>query len=403
MVKDVKNKPEIEEGMFYERTFTPTMARLTTETIDKTDVRILTLEDVNGEQMQIVGSKLIRKVCYYVRKYTDWKGETTCKPMMQLADGALEQVIQVALDTAEEEKKPIDMIFLLDHQDELISITSSRHSQISWAKLRAIIENPIKDIFGEDLVIEPFGSGRYSYKLPVKNKDVSSWVGIDVGNNLAEGRSGIRIFTRFRTESKGFGGAAPCLNWANLWQEPLAFFNVPVVRLGDMIGQENVARLNMQEIHLKNTAAGLKEIELKVREAIPNIVKALEEYLPHTVDESHKVKLTIKEMRAILEAYSFKVSLPKYVVDQILEVAKWQKDFTVWGFSSAISWVRTHGELKGDLDVDDRRVTRNLESVAGEILSLTPTIKQLKKNVGEITTMKLIDPNSETVEVKVKA
>lgn len=404
--KNTTKKP-LEEGMFYEKAFAPIFAKLKTEKMTfynlkgepvEKNIRVLTLSDINEEEMTVVGNKLITRVCYYLRKKTEFKGLHTCKPMTDLEDKELEEVLQSALDDAEEDGDPINLKFLLDHQDELVSIVSTKHEQISWAKLREVIERPIKDEFGE-LRVEEFGTGRYSYRVPIDNKDgdVSAWVGLDVGNNKKMGRSGIRIFTRFRTE-KGRGGVPACLNWANLWQEPLAFFNVPVVRLHESIDKALVKSLNMQEVHLTNTAQGLEELEQQVRETLPQMKKAIEEYIPKFITASKEVALTVKEMDAILEAYSVKVQLPQYIRAQIIEIAKWQKQFNVWGFSNAVSWVRTHGEIrKSKNDHENHSVVRNLESVAGEILSLTPTIKALKEKVGTITLKTLIKPQKETV------
>lgn len=385
-----------DEGMFYEQQFAPTMLSLRTETFtsengkDK-DVRVLTLADKNGQEMTVTGSRLIRKICYYLRKNTEFKGLQTCKPMMDKSDTELQKILQGALNVSDKEN-PMTFKFLLDHQDEIVSITSMKHSQISWAKLREIVEEPIKEKFGE-LDIVTFGTGRYSYKIPIKSKNVSSWIGLDVGNNLARGRSGIRIFTRFRTDKGGLGTSVPCMNWANLWQAPLTFFNVPVVRLDNVLSHDLVKSLNMQEIHVKNTAEGIEELKRHVAEELPKMVKAIKKFVPLFIDASKKVELTVKEMKDILIAYSVKVHLPDYVIDQIIEIANWQKEFSIWGFSNAVSWVRTHGEFrKGKNTIEDMQTVRNLERVAGEILSLTPTIEQLKQKIGTITLKSLIAP-----------
>lgn len=407
--KNIKT-PEInlEEGMFYEKVFSPTSLKMTSEFVknlkgEEKEIRTLELFDDNGEQMTVVGDKLIRKVCYYLRKNTEFKGLQTCKPMMDLETQKLAKVLQGSLNVGKVNENPITLRFLRDHQDEIISITSSRHSQISWATLRSLIEDPINDLLGKPERLD-FGTGNYSYKLPIKNKNVSAWLGIDVGNNIAEGRSGIRIFTRFRTEApsdKLGGGIAPCLNWANLWQEPLRFFNIPVKRIHNEIegGELTVNPLNMFEIHVKNTAVGIEDVKKQIAERLPEIVRAVKEYLPVFINKSKNVELTYDEMKNILTAYQEKVHLPQYAVDQIMAVAKWQKDETVWGFSNAVSWVRTHGEFRtGKYELNDRTLVRSLESIAGEIYSLTPTIQRLKELVGKIEIETLTDPKKETVQ-----
>ena len=68
------------------------------------------------------------------------------------------------------------------------------------------------------------------------------------------------------------------------------------------------------------------------------------------------------------------------------------EDETVWGFSQAVSWVRTHGDFKFVASanamfksVEDRDLTWRLENIAGEVLGLTPTIIDIHKKFGEIT------------------
>jgi hypothetical protein len=65
---------------------------------------------------------------------------------------------------------------------------------------------------------------------------------------------------------------------------------------------------------------------------------------------------------------------------------------TIWGFSNAVSWVRTHGDFKFTnsshpmfKSVEDRDLTWRLEKIAGEVLSLTPTINDIHKKHGDIT------------------
>jgi hypothetical protein len=99
-------------------------------------------------------------------------------------------------------------------------------------------------------------------------------------------------------------------------------------------------------------------------------------------------------MGAILEAYQEKVALPKYIVKQILEHVEEQ---TVWGFSQAVSWVRTHGSFqdkRAKLPKEERSLIQILENISGEVLSLTPTIKKLHEALKQrkITKMVLTKP-----------
>jgi len=107
-------------------------------------------------------------------------------------------------------------------------------------------------------------------------------------------------------------------------------------------------------------------------------------------------------MKAILEAYKQNVELPDYIVNQIVEnIPRDEKGNpieTIWSFSNAISYVRTHGELKvtkRSLPREHRSLTFKLDRIAAEIISLTPTIIDLKSKVGEITKEILLKPPKE--------
>lgn len=109
------------------------------------------------------------------------------------------------------------------------------------------------------------------------------------------------------------------------------------------------------------------------------------------IDQSIHSPLSKAEMQNILEAYQTKSKsfLPNYIVEQIM---KHVDEETVWGFSNAVSWVRTHGDFKFTdsqdpmfKPIEDRDLTWRLESIAGEVLSLTPTINDIHKTHGEMT------------------
>jgi len=113
------------------------------------------------------------------------------------------------------------------------------------------------------------------------------------------------------------------------------------------------------------------------------------EAIKTVIDKSIHSPLAKAEMKAILEAYAVKTQLPKYVIEQIMANID---EETVWGLSQAISWVRTHGEFKDFKickPVEERDLTQKLENIAGEVLSLTPTINDFHKKVGEITLERL--------------
>jgi len=373
-----EQKHDLEEGMFYEQVFGPVEIRI--ERDEETGQRFMTLIDANGETMTIVGRTLQTKVCYYLRKYTEFKDLHTCKPMLDLKDRKLEKTLQKALGVGIEKERPQEFKFLFTKGGELRAITSSLHRQVPWSDIRGVVENAISTKFGK-VETNEFGRARTSYRLPISNDNVSAHVGVDFGNNY--GKRGIRIFPRIRTE-RGFGGQAPCMNWANLWQIPTKMFEVDVERLHGH-GEE----LLIKKIHIKDTGDHFDAVTEEILSGLDKLIVAMEGYLQR-VNDSVKLKLTKKEMSAILEAYAKKVGLPKYIQEQIMANVK---ERTVWGFSNALSYVRTHGnfkESKRTKNLEDRRLVQKLENIAGEVISLTPTIANLKKKVGKITLEVLI-------------
>jgi len=103
------------------------------------------------------------------------------------------------------------------------------------------------------------------------------------------------------------------------------------------------------------------------------------------IETSIHSELTKPEMQNILLAYQSKAKafLPEYIIEQIMDHVE---DETIWGFSQAVSYVRTHGQFKFTNStnamfkpVEDRDMTWKLENIAGEVLSLTPTIIDIHK------------------------
>jgi len=276
--------------------------------------------------------------------------------------------------------RPLKVIF--DEKGEPVSIATPIHQRFNWTEVRKIIESCVKEVYGE--VESDVLGNSYVYRLPVKNKYVSAWLNVDPGNNLCQGRSAIKMNTRFRTEydTASRGIAAPCMNWCNLWTVPTQLFEVKELRLRslyDIIGAETVKSLQVREIHVKGGVT--IDIE-EFKKSLQGFTKALEK-IQVVFNDAVKASLSREEMNAILDAYDEKVGVPKYVRKMIMDNVK---EETIWGFSQAISWVRTHGKLRGKGDRERRSLTQKLGNMAAEVLSLTPAIIDLKQKVGEITT-----------------
>lgn len=294
------------------------------------------------------------------------------------------------------------MKLYFDDQGTLHGIASMMHQQISWSKIRNIVESSVKEAFGKiEMPQTPSQlTNRWTYSMPIKDDNVSAHITVDAGNNIIKGRSGIRVYSRFRTEAKGNGGAPACLNWCGMWQVPLEVFNLKCERLPGSQAKD-VSDLSMMEIHMTKTLENLPEVQAELTAKMKKLEKAAKTTFIPLIKESRKVALTKPEMEAILKAYAAKTSLPEYIQKQIMANVE---ESTVWGFSQAISWCRTHGqfdERRSQLPREERGITKTLESISGEVLSLTPTIAKLKRLLKNnvITETALTNPKS-IVELK---
>ena len=371
-----QNQPSLEEGMYYERVFGPEKVRVIFKE-GSDEIQKLVFEDKNGQTLEVSDKRLVSRCLMYYAKYTEFKNVSELRA---LKPNILEQVLNEAIP-----KRSKDLKALYDDEGKLQGIASTIHEQISWANIKGMIEATVQELTGQLVKPEnhehPF---KWSYQVPSKNPNVSSWVGVHAGNNVIKGKSGIRIFSRFRTEREGSGGRPACLNWCGMWQFPEQFFNVDMKRLDNIVkyvGKENVENFNLLEFHLKGTG---KELREDLHNGISNLIKTMEKITP-IINKSVHSELFKTEMENILLAYQSKARsfLPDYIIDQIMAHVE---EETVWGFSQAVSWVRTHGAFKFTSStnpmfktVEDRDLTWRLEKIAGEVLSLTPTINDIHR------------------------
>jgi hypothetical protein len=393
------------EGTFYEKVFSPQKVEVFRDIVGtqsgKTAVgqqppkklrfeTRLVLSDKNGHKLEVKGRRLVHRVMQYLQPWTSFGSVGKLAELEETPDKLQDTLTRAA----KKAKRQLKTYF--DDAGQLHGIASEIHQQISWAKIREVVQGAVKKAYhvvAEPDQTMPTEPNKWTYKMPVKDKNnnVSAYVTVDGGNNIIKGRSGIRVYTRLRTDRGGPGGAPACLNWCGMWMVPLQFFGVKTERLG--LKDTEDAQLNMLEIHLKSTAEDMNEIEAILAAKMKSMAKVVEKHMLPLIEESRKVALTKKEMNAILEAYSEKVHLPKYIVEQILDNVE---ENTVWGFSNAVSWVRTHGqfdERRSQLPREQRPLTQILESIAGEVMSITPTIKKLKAVMkGPITQKVLTNP-----------
>lgn len=390
MPKKVEFDPS--DGLYYEKAFSPEKVEVFREPVGTIQGKVgigkqlpkrtrfetrLLLSDKRGHKLEVKGRRLVHRVMQYLQPWTSFDSVGALADLEEKQPHELQDTLTRA---AKKAKRQLKTYF--DDKGELNGIASEIHQQISWAKIREVVERAVKKayhIVAEPDQTMPTEPNKWTYKMPVKDKhnNVSAYVTVDGGNNIIKGRSGIRVHTRFRTDRGGPGGAPACLNWCGMWTVPLQFFGVKTERLGMKDSEET--QMNMMELHLKSTAENMDEIEALLASKMKGMAQAVEKHMIPVIEESRKVQLTKKEMKAILDAYAEKVHLPEYIIEQILDSVE---ENTVWGFSNAISGVRTHGqfdERRSQLPREQRPLTQILENIAGEVLSITRTIAKLKK------------------------
>lgn len=385
------------EGTYYERVFSP----LTVEVIklnpdSKKSKLSFTLTDADGNEVTLTDSHAINRFFSYSMKGLEMtKGDITkmCRKSVKNSAKKFNKFFA--------EKCPQWKLYY-DDDNVIKAIVSLKHRQFTRSHVFDTVSEAVETVYGSTFateIEEGYGLTK-AFEMPVENEFIKFYALADPGNNLIYGRSGIRVSTRLQTifDNSTGGSAVPCMNWANLWQEPLRFFEIDAVRIKDLVttsvtGMDDMlteGNLFSFDIHLDSTTLDPEMFILKLRRLKELAEKIIVEQY---IDGSLAEPLTPEEVIDILDAYSGTMgyrgpnTLPAYVINAILAKFRSDKDHTVWGFSQAVSYVRTHGELRGMADKgrNNLPITRKLENIAGEILSLTPTIAEFHKKVGSIT------------------
>jgi hypothetical protein len=393
--KNVSKNVAYDEGLFYEKAFGPTSVKLSQiETEGKRTRTVITLKDANGRAIEIENSHAQSRLIQYLRKPLKMsRAEITSQPLEVQSE-----LLTKGLELRNANERASKLKFLFDSQGNCTGVATEKHKQVSWNQVRGIIEDAISKVYGK--VETANGNPRVTrYRMPIDNKHVSLWAKVDAGNNRLRGRSAIRISTGIRTEfdTASGGTKVPCHNWANLWTPVKSWFNLNPKRiyspiktfLADLESGEEVTipeiGMSSYDIHIKSTDLNPEafiDVLTRVKNFSENVVTKT------IVEPSLSTPMDRAEMLEILDAYSSKVGLASYVKEAIMEAVE---ENTVWGFSQAVSFVRTHGELRGldNSNRDDLKLARKLENIAGEILSLAITIGEFHAKEGAFTYEKL--------------
>ena len=306
---------------------------------------------------------------------------STPKEILSMPAKKASKILSAAVSAADKNLK-----VLLDSNGCVANFTSLKHKQVNREDAAMNIETAIFKVFGKEVQRDDLTDSKFSYSLPIKNEYVNSHCGVDLGSNVALGRSAIAIFARFETTTP-FGKYPPCLNWSRIWGDVTAWFGIKVKRMNNIASVlgEKAKPFTMRAIHTAGSGISYEEIERSLADLKEGLIA-----VTPILEMSAKTALSTEEMQDILSVYQKKVGLPLYIKKQIIEAIP---EETVFGFSNAVSYIRTHGEIKSHTeDPFTSNMGFKLESIAGEIISLAPTIKELKEKVGLITKDVLLNP-----------
>ena len=388
---------DLEEGMFFEQIFSPAFVQVNEAEIDDKKVQYMELVNADGETIRLDNGHPQTHVMHFYwldrgNKVSEYSSASPDEKSKML-NGQIEAIFQ-----KKEAYKTLK--FFYDPLLGYVSVASLKHKQISWSAVHDTVDAAILAVYGDVTRMAPQDRGNvWTYRLPVESKYVSVWAEVEAGNNKKQGRSAIRINTKVRTEfDRPSGGiAAPCLNWAHLWNVALNSLGLKAktinkakgFRLETEDGAAAVAptMVNTFDIHLQSTEILQELIEgplRQLKEFAESVV--LKEYIELSITELIKAEEAVD----MLDAYSDIHNLPAYIRNAILAKFKADEDLTVWGFSQAVSWVRTHGDLRGKQPRGQKSITFVLERIAGEVLSLAPTLQQWHRELGDITYEQLL-------------
>jgi len=293
-------------------------------------------------------------------------------------------------------EKPRTFKLILTSDDKVDAVVTDQHKQIAYSEVAKAVQDVIQDVVPNAEFFDRGLDRYFTYSLPIESKYVKSYVGIDAGINKPHGRCAVYVYTRMEVNWTGQDGTrVPCHNWA-FWGRPSKFFNIDLNNIG-IPPIEKLGSLSSKAVHVQGTKIDSEELT----GAIKKILESADVIDP-IIEDAMRVPITFDDVKAILEAYKDTVGLPDYAVE---EIQNHIIDYDVWGLSNAVSWFRTHGELKKSKteNREARPIIFTLENIAGELLTLGPAIRELKSRLpdAKITKEALLNPTEALFSKKV--
>ena len=198
MAKKVEFDPS--EGLYYEKVFSPEKVEVFKDptAIIQGKVGIgkqptkklrfqtrLVLSDKRGHKLEVKGRRLVHRVMQYLQP---WASLGSVGVLADLEENQPDKLQDTLTRAAKKAKRQLKTYF--DDKGELHGIASTIHQQISWARIRELVEGAVKKAYrvvDTPEVVQP-AANKWTYRMPIQDKhnNVSAWVTVDGGKIFAK-------------------------------------------------------------------------------------------------------------------------------------------------------------------------------------------------------------------------
>lgn len=373
---------EMESGLFGEQVVSPTAINFGWDSEKNADWVEMVGED--GAKHMIYEKPAIKILGYYFRANLVKEGLTS-KQFFDMTWEDRNKLINKWL-----QEKPRTFKLQLDPQtEEILFIRSGKFEQVSWKDVFGTVSESIREVYnGSKTEFVPRLKNAWNFKMPVTHEYLEFWVEVYAGSNIGFAKhKSLMLAVRAQTVKALKGMEAACFNWCT-FGTAARWFGFDTKHIRDII--PSIDKITTRAIHLKGEQVAKVDKEQLVK-LLAEQKTALEEALPK-LDEYIHFELSPEDIQGIIDAYNFKYSLPKYVLEDLKDLIK---EPTVFGLSNAFSFFRTHCDYKRSKKPrEEAGLTRTLEKIAGELIVVSPLIKNIKEKYGKIEKGLLLDPKA---------
>lgn len=343
------------------------MAKLEFSYDKKTEAMNAKVTGIDGKVFD-VNDPVSFDLLYYWRTEPELMGDQSLHDMDVVSLNALVAKLVI--------RSPKNIKLQCNEKNEVISVRSSRARQINWKEAMRIVFSGIEKAYKLSPEAFSIRSPRaYNVKLPVATKSMAFYCEIWSGSNVGRDKQrAIELRIRGQTIAALGSMEKPCLNWCT-FRAAKYWFGIDTAHISE-VGK--LSALTFKTIHTKAGEEKMEDIADVFKQQKTDI-----EVAAVLIDQYVHTPLDKDEMTTLIGIYAEKFSLPKYVAKDIPDLIK---EPTVWGLSNAFSFFRTHCDYKkSKADKETSSLTQRLEHIAGELIVVSPLIKNLKEKHGKIS------------------